>query len=265
MEMKFETQTFARRLGTMLKVDFRRMFTMPLFYIMLGIALLVPIMVVVMVTMMEGSVSVDPQTGVETVMEGFDSAWQMIGSASGAAIGMDITSMCNINLMYFAVGVFICLFVSQDFSCGYAKNLFTVRAKKTDYVISKTLAGIVSGVLMLILFFIGSVLGGAIAGLPFDAGAAGVEGIAMCMLSKCALMAVFTPIFLAIAVAAKQRAWLSICCSMGGGMLLFMMIPMLTPLDSTIVHVLLCLAGGAMFCFGLGAVSNQVLKKTSLV
>lgn len=263
--MKFEHQTFTKRLKGMLKVDFRRMFTQPLLYIMLGIALVVPILVVVMVTMMDGSVSVNPQTGVETVMEGFDSAWQIIASPSGAAMGMDITSMCNINLMYFAVGVFICLFVSQDFSSGYAKNLFTVRAKKTDYMISKTLAGTVCGVLMLVLFFMGSVLGGAIAGLPFDLGAAGIEGLVMCMLSKCALMAVFAPIFLAIAVAAKSRAWLSICCSMGGGMLLFMMVPMLTPLDATAVNLLGCLAGGLLLGIGLGAVSNTVLKKTSLV
>ena len=265
MELQFEKQRFGKRLGTMLKVDFRRLFTMPLIYIMLAIALVMPILVVVMVTMMEGSVSVDPQTGVETGLEGFDSAWQMIAAPSGAPMSMDITSMCNINLMYFAVGVFICLFVSQDFSSGYAKNLFTVRAKKGDYVISKTLVGIVSGVLMLGLFLIGSILGGAIAGLPFDAGKAGIGGVAMCMAAKCALMAVFAPIFLAVAVAAKQKAWLSICCSMGGGMLLFMMIPMLTPLDATLIHVLGCLIGGTVFSLGLGAVSRLILKKTSLV
>ena len=37
------------------------------------------------------------------------------------------------------------------------------------------------------------------------------------------------------------------------------------PLGSTIMNVVLCAAGGAMFAFGLGAASNIVLKKTSLV
>lgn len=260
--MKHTQQTFARRLGTMLKVDFRRMFTMRLLYILLLTALVVPVLVVVMVTMMEGSVTVDPKTGVETVMEGFDSVWQMIGAASGAEMTMDITSMCNINLMYFAVAVYLCLFVSQDFTSGYAKNLFTVRPKKADYVISKTLVGIVSGILMLVLFFLGSLLGGAIMSLPFEAD---LFGVFLCMLSKCTVMAVFVPIFLAISVAAKQRAWLSICCSLGGGMLLFMMVPMLTPLDATWIHVGLCLAGGVLFSLGLGAISGLILKKTSLV
>jgi hypothetical protein len=48
-------------------------------------------------------------------------------------------------------------------------------------------------------------------------------------------------------------------------MLLFMMVSMITPLGSTLMHVLLCAAGGAMFSFGLGAVSNVIMKKTALV
>ena len=53
--------------------------------------------------------------------------------------------------------------------------------------------------------------------------------------------------------------------SLGAGMLLFMMIPMMTPLDAGIMNVVLCLAGGAVFSAGLGAVSNLILRKTSLV
>jgi hypothetical protein len=48
-------------------------------------------------------------------------------------------------------------------------------------------------------------------------------------------------------------------------MLLFMMIPMMTPLDSGVMNVGLCLAGGTIFAAGIGAVSNTVLKTTSLV
>jgi hypothetical protein len=53
--------------------------------------------------------------------------------------------------------------------------------------------------------------------------------------------------------------------SLGGGMLLFMMVSMITPLGSTMINVALCAAGGALFAFGLGAISKVVLKKTSLV
>lgn len=75
-------------------------------------------------------------------------------------MSMDMISMCNINLLYFAAAVFICIFVADDFRSGYAKILFAVRAKKADYVISKTLAGLVCGALMILAWLVGTVLGG---------------------------------------------------------------------------------------------------------
>lgn len=282
--VKFESNTFGKRLQSMLKVDFRRMFKSRLFYILIACALIIPVLITVMMTMMDGSVSVDPQTGAETVMEGPENAWQSIGSLpadgsesgeaatdaatmGGAAAmgGMDVMSMCNINMMFMLVAVFICLFISEDFRSGYAKNLFTVRAKKGEYVISKTMAGFVCGALMLIAYFIGAMLGGAISGLSFDLGTLTAMNIVMCMIAKIFLMLVFVSIFVLVSVAAKQKAWLAICGSLGAGMLLFMMVSMITPLGSTMMNVMLCLAGGAMFAFGLGAISNVVLKKTSLV
>ena len=85
MEKNFEKITFGARLKSMLKVDFRRAFTMPLFYIMIGVCFVVPILILVMTGMMAGSVSIDPVTKEETVMEGFKNVWQAIGSVSGSA------------------------------------------------------------------------------------------------------------------------------------------------------------------------------------
>lgn len=267
MEKKWETQTFAKRLKSMLSVDIKRMFTMPLFYIMAGVAFVMPILILVMTTMTAGTTTTDPVTGEPSTMVGFTNVWQAIGSLSdaGASASIDLTSMCNINLLYFLIAVLVCLFVADDFRSGYAKNLFTVRSKKTDYVISKSIVGFVCGAIMLLAYFVGAMIGGGIAQLPFDTGTAGAGGIFACMLSKIFLVAVFVPIYLAVSVAAKQRAWLSILGSLAAGMLLFSMIPMMTPLDSTAMNVVLCLAGGALFSVGLGAVSNVILKKTSLV
>ena len=157
MSVKFENNTFKKRVKSMLGVDFRRMFTSPLFYIMVGASLVMPILILVMTTMMDGTVSVNPQTGAETVIEGFKNVWQIIGAVSGGeqTMSMDITSMCNINMMFFIISVFVCLFVGADFSSGYAKNLFTVRSKKSDYVISKSITCFIAGASMIIAFFIG--------------------------------------------------------------------------------------------------------------
>lgn len=275
--LSFERYTFKTRLKRMLSVDFRRMLRWPLFYILVAACFVMPILILVMVTMMDGMVTVDPQTGVESVMEGFDNVWQIIGSVSdtsmmggdaaggAAAMDMDITSMCNINMLYFFISVLVCVFVSDDFRSGYAKNLFTVRSRKSDYVVSKTFVCFFGGALMILAFFGGAMIGGAIAGLPFDMEGFGAGNLGMCILSKVLLVAVFIPIYLVMAVVAKQRLWMSILLSMMVGMFLFMMIPMMTPLNATPMHALLCVAGGAMFGFGIGAISNQVLRKTSLV
>lgn len=265
MEAKFEKTNFSKRLKSMLKVDFKRMFTMPLVYIMAGVCLVMPVLILIMTSMMSGT-TIDPVTGAETTVETFTNVWQSIGSlSSSSAMSMDLTGMCNINLLYFLVTVLVCIFVADDFRSGYAKNLFTVRAKKSDYVISKTLVGFVGGVIMIIAYFIGAMIGGAIAGLPFTMEGFGVGGIVMCMFSKIFLIAVFVSINVLASVAAKQRLWLSIVCSFAISMLLFTMIPMMTPLDSSFLNVIMCLVGGALFAAGLGAVSKVILKKTSLV
>ena len=265
--MKLEKRSFTERVISMLRVDVRRTLKSRTFYILLAVSLLVPVVMTVMMTMMDGSVSVNPQTGVETVIHGPESAWQSIGTLPGgeAMGGMDVMAMCNINMMFMAVAVFVCLNISEDFSSGFAKNLFTVREKKSDYVISKTVIGFVTGALMLVLYFIGAMIGGAASSLSFDLVGLTSMNILTCMLSKILLMLVFVPIFVCISVWARSKAWLSICASLGGGMLLFMMVGMITPLNSTPLNVVLCLAGGAMFSFGLGAVSNIILKKSSLV
>ena len=87
----------------------------------------------------------------------------------------------------------------------------------------------------------------------------------MCLLSKMLLVAVFVPIYLLMSVLGKQKLWVSLLSSLGIGMLFFTMIPMLTPLDSGIMNVVLCLVGGALFCVGFGAISNKILGKTSLI
>lgn len=254
-------------LKTMLSVDSGRMFTSIFFYIMLGVSFIIPILVIVMTAMMDGTTTVSPQTGVETTVEGFKNTWQVIGIVSGnnSAMSMDLTSMCNINLVYFIVSVLVCVFVSDDFRSGYAKNLFTVRAKKSDYVASKTIVCFIGGALMIMAFFTGTILGGAMAGLPFDMEGFNIITLVMCMLCKVILMSVFVPIYLVMCIIAKQKAWLSILLSLMTGMFLFMMIPMLTPLNANLMNVILCLVGGAMFSFGLGAVGNSVLNKRDIL
>ena len=267
MAISFEKNTFKKRVKSMLGVDFRRMFISPIFYIMIGIAFVMPILILVMTTMMDGMVSTNPQTGAETVMEGFKNVWQIIGSVSGGerAMSMDITSMCNINMLFFIMAIFVCIFVSEDFRSGYAKNLFTVRARKEDYVISKTIVCFVAGACMLIAFFIGAMIGGGVAGLPFIMEGFNIFNVIMSMLSKLAIVAIFVSIYLVASTFAKQRLWLSLLISFGAGMLMFMMIPIISPLNAGILNLILSVVGSGIFCVGISIGSYYILKKTSLV
>ena len=266
--VKFEKYGFKKRLKSMIAVDFRRMFTSPLFYIMVGISLVVPILILVMTTMMDGTVSVNPQTGEETVMEGFKNVWQIIGTSSAdnsAMMSMDITSMCNINMMFFAIAVFVCIFISDDFRSGYAKNLFTVRSRKDDYVVSKTVVSFVAGASMLVAFFIGAMIGGKFSGLSFALEGVTVANIVMCMLAKILLVGIFASIYVLACVIAKQKLWMSLLLAFGIGMLMFTMIPIITPLNSGFVNVTLCAVGSVLFSVGIGFGSKAILNKTSLV
>ncbi len=282
MKKKFEKNTFGKRMGSMLRVDSRRMFMTPLFYIMLSIAIVVPILIIVMTTLMEGSPVVDSQTqlpvfdadGNPVLMEGFKNVWQMIGTVStsgnteasaSAAGGMDLVSMCNINLLYFGVAVLICLFVSADFRSGYSKNLFTVRAKKSDYIMSKTIVGFAASAMLLIAFFAGTVLAGAVMGVPFTMDGFNATNLVMCMLSKIFLMAAFVAIYVMASVIAKQKTWLCMVIAFGVAMLLFSMIPMVTPLDASLLNVLLTLVGGGLFSLGFGVASKTILQKSDIL
>ncbi len=283
MEKKFEKNTFGKRMGSMLRVDSRRMFMTPLFYIILGIVVAMPILILVMTGMMEGSPVTDAQTGLPVLnpdgtpklMEGFDHVWQIIGSTAADAMpdmsagmegmSMDLVSMCNINLLYFGIAVLVCLFVSADFKSGYSKNLFTVRAKKSDYIISKTVICFIAAAIFVIGFFLGALVGGAISGVSFAMDGFNAGNIVMCLLSKIFLMAAFAAIYVMASVIAKEKTWLGMVVSFAVAMLLFSMIPMITPLDATFMNVILCAIGGGLFCLGFGAISRLLLLNRDIL
>ena len=118
---------------------------------------------------------------------------------------------------------------------------------------------------MIIAYFIGALIGGAIAKLSFELIDVNITNIIMSMISKLFLVLIFSSMFLLASVIGKAKTWLSIIVSIGISMLMFTMIPMISPLDSTIINVVLCFVGGLLFSIGLGIISNTILKKTRLV
>lgn len=255
-KLNFKSPSFIQRIKSMLNVDFYRLFHTPLFYIMVFVSAIIPALVL---TMTGANETADAQT--------FTNVWQVVESISGSNSGaglMDLATMCNINMVFIFVAIMVSIFVSHDYSSGYNKSIFTVHSQKVDYVISKSVVGFVSGACMVVAYVMGALVAGLISGLSFSLGSANVLNVFACLFSKICLMAIFVPLYIAVAVFFKQKLWLSIIGSFAVGILFYPIAMMTAPLNSGILNIILCLAGGAMLGVGFGALSTLILNKRDL-
>lgn len=253
-DTEFERKSFGSRLKSMLKVDVRRVFQGYFFYIMAAVCLVIPIAVLVMTSMNAGGGTGDL---------GITNVWQMISSLSTDS-SMSLTTMCGLNLAYFLILVYVSALVSEDFRSGYAKNLFSVRARKGDYAASKILVTTAAGILMMVCFFVGALIGGKISGLSFALDGATAAGVVCCLLSKFFLVPLFAALAVVFGCTAKKRTWLAVLLSVGVGMFLWMIVPMMTPLDAGVFQIVLCLAGGILFAGAFGVLTGVILNRTNL-
>ncbi|MCI1734499.1 MAG: ABC transporter permease [Bacilli bacterium] len=247
-------ESIFRRLRPLVRMDFYRLFHSSLFFIMTLISAIIPVLVLTMVPASSSS---------ET--SSFTNVWQVIESPSGSTASLfDFSRMCNLNMLYIFVGILVAIFVSHDYSSGYIKNIFTVHARKADYVISKTLIGLFSGTCMLLAYVAATLIVGAIVGKSFDLGTTAVYQVILCLLSKTALMGVFVPLYLAVAVLFKNRLWLTILFTFVAGILFYPVASLTVSLNATALTWILSLAGGLVGCLLIGAVSSLILNRRDL-
>ena len=255
----FKAVGFVARTRSMLKLDFYRLFHTPAFYIMLAIAAIIPAMVLSMSSM--------ESVGADGVMQAptmeLTNAWQIVEILPGGVSGSvaDFGSFANINMVFIFAGLLMAIFVSHDYSSGFVKNIFTVHAKKLDYVISKSVIGVFGGAGMIAAYVFGAVVAGIITGKSFDVNAG---GLILCLMSKVFLMGVFCSLFLGIAVFFRQKLWLTIVFTFLLGMMLYPAASVAT-LGSTVFIAAAALAAGVIGAMGFGAVSTLFLKRRDLV
>lgn len=145
----------------MLGVDFYRLFHTPLFYIFLGIAAIIPAMIV-------GTGGMEnPQTG-EIGAKLYTNVWNIIAANKPLYVISDIGEYANMNMVFIFGGIMVSIFIGHDYSSGYVKQLFTTHAKKQDYMISKTLTCAFAMACMCITYMIGGVTAGLLTGLSFE-------------------------------------------------------------------------------------------------
>lgn len=157
-ELKFKNPTFIQRLRGMLGVDFYRLFHTPLFYIFLGIAAIIPAMIL-------GTGGMEnPQTG-EVSAQLYTNVWHIIAAESPLYVINNIGEYANMNMVFIFGGIMVSIFIGHDYKSGYVKQLFTTHAKKQDYMMSKTISCAFAMTCMCVTYLLGSVTAGLLTGL----------------------------------------------------------------------------------------------------
>ena len=157
-ELKFKNPTFIQRLRGMLGVDFYRLFHTPLFYIFLGIAAIIPAMIL-------GTGGMEnPQTG-EVSAQLYTNVWHIIAAESPLYVINNIGEYANMNMVFIFGGIMVSIFIGHDYKSGYVKQLFTTHAKKQDYMMSKTISCAFAMACMCVTYLLGAVTAGLLTGL----------------------------------------------------------------------------------------------------
>lgn len=159
--LKFESPNFFTRIKGMLGVDFYRLFHTPMFYIFLGIAAVIPAMIL-------GTSGMDGAEGAATL---YTNTWQIIAADSPLYVVSDMGEYANMNMVFIFGGIMISIFIGHDYRSGYVKQLFTTHAKKQDYIMSKSAVGAFSMACMCVTYLFGAILAGALTGRSFEVNA----------------------------------------------------------------------------------------------
>ncbi len=159
-KITFDSPSFARRLRGMLGVDFYRLFHTPLFYIFLGIAAVIPAMI-----LGAGSMP-DPNTGISKPL--FENTWHLVAAPRPIYAVSHIGEYANMNMVFIFGGIMVSIFIGHDYRSGYVKQLFTTHAKKQDYMISKTLVCAFAMACMCVTYLLGTIGGGLFVGASMD-------------------------------------------------------------------------------------------------
>jgi len=197
--LNFETPSFWQRIKSMLSVDFYRLLHIPLFYIFLAIAAIIPAMIIG-TTGMDGS-----QTAVL-----FTNVWQAIAVESPLYIMQNIGQYANMNMVFIFCGIMVSIFIGHDYKSGYVKQLFTTHAKKQDYMISKSLTCAFAMACMCITYLLGSMLAGLFVGLSFHVN----FGSLLCaLLGKIIMSMGWASLYVFLNVIFRKSFWISILSS----------------------------------------------------
>lgn len=196
-ELTFESPSLMQRIKGMLGVDFYRLFHTPLFYIFLGIAAVIPAMIL----------------GTGTVEGGeqlYTNAWNIVAADTPLYVVRTIGEYANMNMVFIFGGIMVSIFIGHDYKSGYVKQLFTTHPKKQDYMISKSVVCAFAMSCMCMTYLLGGIAGGLFAGLSFKANAL---SLVIAILGKVIMSFGWASLYTFLNVIFRRYFGVSICSS----------------------------------------------------
>ncbi len=164
-----------KRVRALFRMDLHRMFHGKAFYVMVGIAVFIPVM---MLTQMSGEKDIMMFIGGEGNMAG----------SFGAGMSL---SMLNI-----LTGMLLSIYIGREYTTGFVKNIITAHANKYDYIISKGLIALICNVIFMAVYLVTLFALGMIMGVSAEVPS--IVGLALYILEKLLLSIPMSLLMIAI-------------------------------------------------------------------
>ncbi len=142
----------------------------------------------------------------------------ILGVMNGVSMDNFMSAANGLGLVYTLMCIMLSFFVCDDFSSGFAKNVFTVHSKKFDYISGKIISMMVASAVLMLLSLVESVVFCIISGISMGS----IGGIIVFWIEKWLLTAPFAAaiLFLSLWVRNKGLGFLFACLLGTGGLVM---------------------------------------------
>ncbi|MGN0683163.1 MAG: ABC transporter permease [Oscillospiraceae bacterium] len=137
-----------QRIMNLFRMDLRKMLRGKAFYVMLLIAIFIPIMML-------------------TQMPGVDSTMFLGGTDGNTAEAFGGGAM-GLTFLWVLTGILLSIYIGSDYSTGFIKNIVTSHANKLDYIISKEMIALVWNASLYIVYIVTLAAAGFAMGCPLQ-------------------------------------------------------------------------------------------------
>lgn len=187
-----------RRVNNLLRMDFHRMLHGKAFWVMVGIAIFIPVMML-------------------TQMGDVHDLMAFIGGGGGASAGFSFGAGMSLSILTVLTGMLLSIYIGKEYTSGQIKNIITSHANKCDYILSKMIIAFVWTAIFTVVYLLTLFILGTVMGVP--AGIASIPGLAIFIAEKLLLSIPMSVLMIAINLIFREKSGWSIIfvCIAGTG------------------------------------------------